>query len=168
MQQLKGWGYPEPGPLTDGRGAFPAAAQFEVLQQAGFDHEQLADELHLPTAVLREVLEAGSDSGRASPSAELPLTGQGVGQVVGGSSPGTPPGPGRGGLGSGGLLSGGRWGGRSWTSRVHGGRGVGGHVVRDGEGDVFEGLGRVVGGIGEFGRERGDRRDRGQDDVVRR
>jgi Zn-dependent peptidase ImmA (M78 family)/DNA-binding XRE family transcriptional regulator len=62
MQQLKEWGYPEPGPLSTVEAPSLLQLSSEVLQQAGFDHEQLADELHLPTAVLREVLEAGSDS----------------------------------------------------------------------------------------------------------
>ncbi|ADB33669.1 protein of unknown function DUF955 [Kribbella flavida DSM 17836] len=61
MQQLKEWAYPEPGPLSTVEAPSLLQLSSELLLDAGIDLERLADELHLPTAVLSDVLQAGSD-----------------------------------------------------------------------------------------------------------
>lgn len=62
LQQLKDWGYPEPGQLSTVEAPSLLKLSSDVLAAAGVDHDHLAAELHLPIAVLREVLEAGSDN----------------------------------------------------------------------------------------------------------
>lgn len=62
MQRLKEWGYPEPAPL--GAWESPTLLQLtcDLLRQHGRGPEQLAEELHLPLAILADVIHAGSDS----------------------------------------------------------------------------------------------------------
>lgn len=61
MQQLKEWGYPEPGPLSAIEAPTLLQLTFELLAKSGYGADQLADELHLPSPVLSEILKAGSD-----------------------------------------------------------------------------------------------------------
>ncbi|WP_026163631.1 helix-turn-helix domain-containing protein [Kribbella catacumbae] len=61
MQQLNEWGYPEPGPLTAIEAPTLLQLTFELLEKSGYGSDRLADELHLPSSVLLEIVKAGSD-----------------------------------------------------------------------------------------------------------